>query len=448
VAFGGAAYNGVFRRARSERILAILYFLYSLLLAVAFVLAAPVYLWRGRGTAEYLKSLRQRRGHLPGTLNPDRQPSIWVHAVSVGEVLAARPLVRVMKERAPLLRVFVSTTTLTGQDIAGKGARDADGVFFAPFDFPGSVRRALDSLNPSLLVLVETEIWPNLIHEAKRRGTRVAIVNGRLSERSHSGYRRIRPFLRRVLEEIDLFLMQSEAHAGRIRDLGAPTDRVHVTGNLKFDALETPRTPDELARLLTPATRAGRPLVVAGSTVEGEEELVLAAFREACARVPEAGLVLAPRHPERFTAAAALVTAAGFPVVRRTALAPGALGNGQVVLLDTIGELAQVYPLASVVFVGGSLVPRGGHNVLEAAVAGKPVIVGPHMHNFQEIADEFRAEEAIVEAADAAALGRELVSLLTDEPRRRRLGERARGLLERNRGALARTGDALAGLLA
>jgi 3-deoxy-D-manno-octulosonic-acid transferase len=433
---------------RSERSFSeILYFLYSVLLFVGFVLAAPVYIWRGRATGEYLRTLRERLGRLPASLNVEGRRAVWIHAVSVGEVLAARPLVGALKERAPGLGVFVSNTTLTGQAIALQSVRGADGLFFAPFDWPAPVRKALDTLNPALLVLVETEIWPNLIHEARRRGTRIAMVNGRLSARSHSGYRRIRPFLRRVLEEVDLFLMQSEAHAARIRDLGAPADRVRVTGNLKFDALDAPKTPDELARLLVPEGRRGHPLVVAGSTVEGEEELVLQAFRHARKSLPEADLVLCPRHPERFEAAAGLVGAAGFRSVRRSGLAPGALRDGDVVVLDTMGELAKVYPLASVVFVGGSLVPKGGHNVLEPAVAGKPVIVGPHMHNFQEIADEFLAEEALVVARDAEALGRELVSLLSDEPRRCRLGGRARDLVERNRGAVARTVDALAGLL-
>jgi 3-deoxy-D-manno-octulosonic-acid transferase len=422
------------------------FILYSFLLAAGFLLAAPFYLWRWRGRPDYFASLRERRGRLPAALNPERRPSVWIHAVSVGEVLAARPLVGALKARTGR-PVYLSTTTLTGRAIAEKSVGDADGRFFAPFDFPGAVRRTLDAVNPALLVLVETEIWPNLIHEAKRRGARVAIVNGRLSESSFSGYRRIRPFLSRVLSEVDLFLMQSDAHARRIRALGAPEGRVRVGGTLKFDALEAPRTPEALARLLAPESGAGRPLVVAGSTVEGEEELVLRAFREARRHLPEVGLILAPRHPERFDTAAALVEAAGFHCARRSSMPPGA-ANGDVVLLDTIGELAQVYPLATVVFVGGSLVPRGGHNVLEAAAAGKPVVVGPYMHNFQEIADEFRAEEAIVEARDAEALGRELASLLADEPRRRRLGERAQGLLERNRGALARTGEALAGLLA
>ncbi len=426
-----------------------MYLLYSLLLAVGFVLALPVFLWRGRATGKYFRTFRERMGRLPVFLNVDGERSIWVHAVSVGEVLAARPLIEALKQRHPRLRVFLSTTTMAGNAVAQKSVRGADGLFYAPFDWARPVRRALRTVNPALLVLVETEIWPNLIHEAKRRGTRVAIVNGRISPRSHSGYMTIRALLRRVLEEVDVFLMQGEAHAGRIRDMGAPAERVRIAGNLKFDALEARHPPEELQRLLAPENRPGRPLWVAGSTAQGEEEMVLEAFHEVRERVPGAGLVIAPRHPERFDTVPALIEAAGFHCLRRSALVePGWWKDDEVVLLDTLGELARVYPLADVVFVGGSLVPVGGHNILEAAVAGKPVVVGPHMHNFQEIADQFRAEAALVEVRTSEDLAREVSSLLTDEVRRRSVGERGRALVEKNRGALATTVEALTGLLA
>jgi 3-deoxy-D-manno-octulosonic-acid transferase len=425
-----------------------LYLLYSLLLAVGFVLALPVFLWRGRATGKYFRTFRERMGRLPVYLNVDGDRSIWVHAVSVGEVLAARPLVEALKARFPSLRVMVSTTTLTGNAVAQKSVRGTDGLFYAPFDWPGPVRSALDTVNPVLLVLVETEIWPNLIHEARRRGVKVAIVNGRISPSSHRGYMRISAFLRHVLREVDLFLMQGEAHAARIRDMGAPSERVRVTGNLKFDSVLPPRTSEKLRRLLVPESRRGRPLFVAGSTAGGEEELILKAFHEIRRRVPDAGLVIAPRHPERFLVVPALIEAAGFVCLLRSALEPGGWTDGAVVLLDTLGELAQVYPLADVVFVGGSLVPVGGHNILEAAVAGKPVVVGPYMHNFQEIADQFKADSALVEVTTSEDVAREVTSLLTDEVRRRSVGERGRTLVERNRGALAATVDALAGLVA
>jgi 3-deoxy-D-manno-octulosonic-acid transferase len=425
-----------------------LYHLYSFLLAAGFVLALPWFLWKGRATGKYFRTFRERMGRLPVYLNVDGDRSIWIHAVSVGEVLAARPLVEALKRRLPALRVFVSTTTITGNAVAQKSVRGTDGLFFAPFDFAGPVRSALDTLNPALLVLVETEIWPNLIHEARQRGTRVAMVNGRISPRSFARYLRIRRFLRPVLANVDLFLMQGEAHADRVKGMGAPADRVRVTGNLKFDATEAPRTPEKLVRLLAPEARRGRPLWIAGSTVAGEEELILAAFHRVRERVPETGLILAPRHPERFALVPGLVEAAGFHCLRRTALEPGAWKEGEVILLDTLGELAQIYPLATVVFVGGSLLPAGGHNILEPAVAGKPVIVGPHMENFQEIADQFRAEAALVRVLGVEDLAHEVTSLLTDELRRRLTGERARALVEKSRGALGTTVDALAGLVA
>ncbi len=423
-----------------------MHFLYSLLLTAGFVLTLPWFLWKGRATGKYLRTFRERMGRLPVYLNVDGDRSVWIHAVSVGEVLAARPLVPVLRERFPAHRIFLSTTTMTGNVVAKKSVRGVDGLFYAPLDFPHPVRRALEVLNPSLLVLVETELWPNLVHEAKRRGARIALVNGRISPRSFPRYHRVRRFLSPLLSEIDLFLMQGDVHAERVRALGAAADRVHVTGNLKFDAVEPGRLPERLARLLQGGEP--RPLWVAGSTVGGEEELVLSAYHRVRERVPKARLLVAPRHPERFPLVPPLVEAAGFRCLRRSALDPAAWRDGEVLLLDTLGELAQVYALASVVFVGGSLVPSGGHNILEPAVAGKAVVVGPHMENFQEIADQFRSESAMVQVSSPDELAREVSALLLDDERRRGLGERARELVDRNRGAVSRTVDALSSLLA
>ena len=418
------------------------YLLYTLVTALLVVLAAPVLLWKGRGTGKYLRTFRQR---LRGPERRDVRPgSIWVHAVSVGEVLAARPLIERLKERFPSVPLFVSTTTLTGNAVAQKAAAGADGLFFAPFDWPRPVRRTLAAIQPRLLVLVETEIWPNLIHEASRRGIRIAVVNGRISPRSFRRYLWVRRLLTRVLHEVDLFLMQSDAHADRIRRIGAPETRVRSVGNLKYDALSPASAPEALARLI-PA--AGGPLWVAGSTADGEERDVLEAFRALRAAVPAARLLIAPRHPERFAEVARLIESAGFRATRRSLLQAPWDGTG-VLLLDTLGELASVYSLASLVFVGGSLVPRGGHNVLEAAIHGKAVIVGPHMENFQEMADLFRAEQALVQVPNGAALAVEVVRLATDDDLRRRVGEAARGLIDRHRGALDRTVDALSALVA
>jgi 3-deoxy-D-manno-octulosonic-acid transferase len=420
---------------------------YSVFLTLGFVLALPWFLWKGRSTGKYLRTFRERMGRLPVYLNVDGDRSIWIHAVSVGEVLAARPLLPALRERFPRHRLFVSTTTMTGNAVARKSLRGIDGLFYAPFDFPHPVRAALEVLNPSVLLLVETELWPNLIHEASRRGTRIALVNGRISTRSFPRYRLARGLFAAVLKDIDLFLMQGEPHAERIRALGASPERVQVTGNLKFDAVEPERLPERIVRLLQGGPEGPAPLWVAGSTVAGEEELVLRAFQHVRERVPRARLLLAPRHPERFAALPALIEAAGFRCLRRSALDPAAWRDGEVLLLDTLGELAQVYALARVVFVGGSLVPSGGHNILEPAVAGKPVLVGPHMENFQEIAEQFRAESALVQVGSVEDLAREVAALLLDDARRRQLGDRARELVARNRGAVQKTADALSSLL-
>lgn len=424
-----------------------MYILYSILLGVGFVLALPWFLWKGRATGKYGRTFRERMGRLPVYLNVDGDRSIWIHAVSVGEALAARPLVPALRERFPGHRLFLSTTTMTGNAVAARGAKDLDGLFYAPFDWPGPVRQALSTLNPALLVLVETELWPNLIHEAHRRGTRVAVVNGRISDRSFGRYLRIRSFLRRVLGEVDLFLMQGEVQAGRILALGAPPDRVRVTGNLKFDAVEPGRPPERLARLVQGSPPRPRPLWIAGSTVGGEDELVLQAFHRVRGQVGEAGLMIVPRHPERFDSIPPLVEAAGFRCRRRSTLEPDGWQDGEVLLLDTLGELAQLYALASVVFVGGSLVPSGGHNILEPAAAGRPVIVGPYMDNFREIADQFLSEGALVQVATAEDLGREVAGLMLDPDRGRALGERARAVVARSGGAVHKTAEALVGLV-
>jgi 3-deoxy-D-manno-octulosonic-acid transferase len=420
-----------------------LYLLYTALVSLGFVLAVPFYLWKGRATGKYLATFRERMGRLPEALRSEG-PSIWIHAVSVGEVLAARILVGPLKRRFPGHSVYISTTTMTGRSVADAGGHGADGLFYAPFDWPWPVRSALEATKPSLLLLVETELWPNLIHEARRHGARVAVVNGRISDRSIGRYRRVAFFLRRVLAEVDLLLMQTEEYARRAVEIGAPPERVRVVGNLKYDAVGPSAGRDGLSRLLS----GDGPLWIAGSTVTGEEEPLLAAFRRVREALPRARLVIAPRHPERFDDVFVRIEAGGFKCVRRTSLGDGAWPEADVLLLDTIGELSSAYPAATVVFVGGSLVPSGGHNVLEPAVAGKAVVVGPHMENFQEIADTFLAEGALVQVKSAESLAPVLLDLLADAEKREEIGRKARGLVERNRGALDATLDALGRLVA
>jgi len=422
-----------------------LYLLYNVLLAVAFALSIPFYLWKGRGTGKYLKSFRERFGRLPSSVR-GAAPSVWIHAVSVGEVLAARTLLDPLRKRFPGRRLVVSTTTLTGNGVARQSLAGHDALFFAPFDFPGPSRHALEATRAELLLLVETELWPNLIREARRRGVRVALVNGRISPRSFPRYRRLRLFLRPVLAQVDLFLMQGATHAARILAMGAPEGRVRVTGNLKFDAVEVPAPSSALEAAFRPLL--GRPIILAGSTTEGEEAALLRVYARLLAAQPDLALAIAPRHPERFDAVPPLAEALGFRCRRRSANDASPWRDREVLLLDSLGELASAYSFATVAFVGGSLVSKGGHNLLEAAGWGKPVAVGPHMENFQEIADQFRHEQAMVQVQDEAELASALAELLADEGRRRELGERARALVDRNRGALQRTVDALAELVA
>jgi 3-deoxy-D-manno-octulosonic-acid transferase len=406
------------------------------------VLAAPVYLWKGRATGHYTRTFRERMGRRAPALDRQTRGCIWIHAVSVGEVVAARALVERLAATQPGRKVVVSTTTAAGGAVAAQGL-PADRLFVAPFDFPWAVASVLDALQPSLLVLMETELWPNLIRAARGRGIPVAVVNGRISTRSFPRYRRIAPLLKHVLAQVDLFLMQSDVHADRIRALGAPPARVRVAGNLKYDALPDPLPPAGLAEQVGEG-----PLWVAGSTMAGEDELVLRAFAVARQAHPALRLLLAPRRPERFAEVPGLCAAAGLRCTRRSALGDAPWRDGDVLLLDTVGELARVYALATVVFVGGSLVPTGGHNVLEAAVAGKAVVVGPHMQNFQEIADAFRVAGALVQIGSAEELGPAIAALLSDGARRAAVGERARSLVVSNRGGLDTTVRALAGLLA
>jgi 3-deoxy-D-manno-octulosonic-acid transferase len=420
------------------------YRLYNLVLALGLAAALPFYVLRGRLTAAYLKSLGQRLGRLPPGLNRERRPTVWIHAVSVGEVLAARALVAPLRRRLPDHAVFLSTTTLTGRAVAEKALSGVDGLIFAPLDLRGPVRRVLERLQPSLLLLIETELWPNLIHEAARRGTRVALVNGRISPRSFRRYRLLTRFLRPVLSQVDLFLMQEEAHVVRIVAMGAPAGRTHALGSLKYDAVGEPPVHPALDRLLGGAGQG--PLWIAGSTVAGEEPMVLQALSRVRERLPSTRLLLAPRHPERFDEVASLVTSRGLACARRSRL-EGAWQDGDVILLDTLGELAPAYAHATVVFVGGSLVPRGGHNILEAAVLGKAIVVGPHMENFRQIADDFRQAGGLVQVGSADELGAVVTRLLTEASEREAVGTAARRLMERNRGALDRSVDMLVRLV-
>lgn len=420
-----------------------MYIVYSALVLGVFVVASPWFLYQALRYRKYVGSLGQRMGYLPVSFNIDGDESIWIHAVSVGEVLTARPLVVDLRRRYPALRIFLSTTTMAGQQLARRNVPDVDEVFYFPFDLAPFVRRTLDLVKPRLFLMMETEIWPVLLDECQRRGVKTAVVNGRLSSRSFPRYRMVRGFMRRVMADIDRFLVQSDESARRFVELGADPARVVVTGSLKFDSLDRPgvssrlRARDRVLRYFRlPASRA---VIVAGSTMKGEESVVLGAFRRIRASHPSALLVLAPRHPERFGEVEQLCRNEGWKTMRRTELAIDKDPRADIVIVDTIGELATLYQLGTVVFVGGSLLATGGHNILEPAVYGKPIVFGPHMENFREIADGFVAAGAAVRLDDARDLEETLVDLLGDPVRRARLGAAARALVEANRGAKDKT---------
>jgi 3-deoxy-D-manno-octulosonic-acid transferase len=420
-----------------------MYILYSLLLAVALLLSLPWWALQVLRLGKYRAGLKERLGFVPARVCGQAGGSIWIHAVSVGEVLAVSHLVAELQTKLPRTPVFISTTTATGQRLARERFGE-DRVFYLPLDFGFAIRAYQDALRPHLLILAEAEFWPNLLHLSRKRGVRVAIVNARISDRSLPRYRRFRWFFANVLGEVDLFLAQTEADAQRLREIGAAAERVHVSGNLKFDVRSSAGS--LLAEDLRRALGKEPTVIVCGSTAEGEEELLLAAFREVQQQFPSTVLVLAPRHPERFDRVAALVTAGGFPLLRRSAWKADTPVSGGVFLLDSVGELASVYALASVAFVGGSLLPGvGGHNILEPAQHGVPVVAGPSTANFREIVGIFERGGGIT-LVTADNLAGELRRLLSDGEERTRLGQRARELFLENTGATARTLQALARL--
>ncbi len=417
-----------------------MYVVYSLLILIFGVLASPYLAYQAIRYKKYIGSLRQRMGYLPVSFNFDGEESIWIHAVSVGEALTVRSLVADLKRRYPNLRIFLSTTTMTGQQVARRNIQDVDEVFYFPFDLAFAVRRTLRLVKPRLFVMMETEIWPNLLRQCQRNGVATVMVNGRISSRSYPRYKLVRPFFRRVLADVDRFCMQNEESARRLIDIGAEPSRVVVTGSLKFDSIDGSQASIVEGRGQNRVLRyfritSGRPVVVAGSTMPNEEQFVLDAFRRIKSNVANPLLVIAPRHPERFAEVAQMARDQAFVTARRTDLPIDAEPRADVVVLDTIGELPQVYQIATAVFVGGSLVDTGGHNILEPAAFGKPVVFGPYVHNFKEITDAFLVHGAAIQVTSARGLEEALLGLLTDPVRRARLGAAARALVESNRGA-------------
>jgi 3-deoxy-D-manno-octulosonic-acid transferase len=419
-----------------------MYTIYSVSIVLFFAILSPYFLYQAVRHRKYIRNLPQRLGYLPLSFNLDAEESIWIQAVSVGEVLTVRALLPQLRERYPRLRIFVSTTTMTGQNVARTNVQGVDGVFYFPLDLTFVVRRTLAVVKPRLFIMMETELWPNLLRECRRAGVKTMLVNGRISARSHPRYMLARRFFRRVLADVDRFCMQSEESARRIIEIGAPRERVTVTGSLKFDSLEIPGSvPDRGHNRVLRYFRIPpeRPVIIAASTLRGEEEPVLDAFQRIRATWGNALLIIAPRKPERFVEAERLAQQRGWRVARRKELPVDAEPRVDVVILDTIGELAQLYQIATLVFVGGSLADAGGHNILEPAVFGKPIVFGPHMHNFAEISRTFLENRGAVQVHSATGLETVLVELLSDPVRRASLGAAARALVEANRGARQRS---------
>ncbi|MDE2179228.1 MAG: 3-deoxy-D-manno-octulosonic acid transferase [candidate division NC10 bacterium] len=419
-----------------------MYSAYSLLLTLVLLAWSPSILLRTLRSPRYREGWRERLGRYPEVLLARLQtaPPVWIHAVSVGEVGAASILANRWTARRPTLPLLVSTVTVTGREVAGRSLPRAAAVVYFPIDLPMVVHRALATVKPRLILLTETEIWPNFLRVCAASKVPVAIINGRLSERSFSRYRLVRPFIRRVLQCVDLFCMQTDVDAERILALGASPERVHVVGNLKFDAAphaDVSALAEQWRRELQ--IEAQRPVLVAGSTHEGEEEIVLTAFRRLRDEFADLLLILAPRHPERVAQVETMVAAHGLAAVRRSALGQGSNGPKEVILVDTVGELSALYAVGSISFVGGSLIPRGGHNLLEPALHGRPVLFGPHMENFMEASAYFVERGAAIQVSDAADLATQLARLLRDPIARERMGQAAMTALAAHQGACERT---------
>ncbi len=431
-----------------------MYALYSALLAFFLVLTLPYWLLQMLRHGKYRAGLRQRFGAVPPALaGRGEKPAIWVHAVSVGEVVASSAVVKALRDKFPSHRVLVSTTTSTGQKLAAQRF-GAENVFYFPLDFAFAIRPYLTALRPELVVVAETEFWPNFLRMAKRSGARIAVINCRISDRSLPGYKRLRFWLPRLLGKtlgnVDLFLAQTKEDRQRLIEIGAPGAKIAVAGNLKFDVAPPP-SPEIVANLRESFHHSGAgPILVCGSTLEGEEGPLLSAFRNILANHPKAVMVLAPRHPERFPEVAELVERLGFRMWRRSLWGGERWSSeppaGGVFLVDSIGELAALYSLATVAFVGGSLVPRGGHNILEPALYGVPIVTGNHYENFRDVVNFFASRNAvrIVGLADMPLVFMELIE---NGGERTRLGRNALAALDSQRGTTDRTVAALLQLM-
>ncbi|WP_247269725.1 MULTISPECIES: lipid IV(A) 3-deoxy-D-manno-octulosonic acid transferase [Pseudomonas] len=419
--------------------------LYTALFYLGLPLVA-IRLWlRSRKAPAYAKRIGERFSYGMPPLQPG---GIWVHAVSVGESIAAAPMIRALLQRYPQLPITVTCMTPTGSEriqalFAGEPRIQH---CYLPYDLPCAAARFLDHAKPKLAVIMETELWPNHIHQCAKRGIPVALANGRLSERSARGYGRFTKLTAPMLAEMSFFAVQTEAEAQRFRDLGARPQTVEVTGSIKFDLTIDPQLLQRAHELRGQWQALERPVWIAASTHEGEDEVVLDAHRRLLANYPNALLILVPRHPERFNSVFELCQREGFATVRRSTGA-NVEADTSVLLGDTMGELLFLYALADSAFVGGSLVPNGGHNLLEPAALAKPVLSGPHLFNFLDIAAQLREAGALAEVDDAEGLAVEVQRLFELPRDAQRMAEAGLAVMRRNQGALQRLLDGLGRLI-
>lgn len=425
-----------------------MFFLYSLLYTIGFLILLPRFLFDAARRGKYAAGFWQRFGYLP-EFERGEKPILWLHCVSVGETQAARPVVKQLLEEFPDYNLVVSTTTKTGQALARKlFAGDAKLIFYFPFDWRFTVRRTLKKIKPSVVLIMETELWFNFLRETFKSGVRIAIINGRLSEKSAGRYSLVKKLMPRVLHYVDLALMQGNADAKRLMQLGIRGSKVKITGNIKFDQ-SFDENESDLTRDLRERFSISKdaPLIVAASTHAPEESLILQAFKETWKNSPDKlpRLLIAPRHPERFKEVAALLKESGFAWVKRSEKHSERGNSAEVILLDTIGELRAVFPLAEIVFVGGSLIPHGGQNVLEPAAAQKAIVTGFFTMNFEAIVSEFVKQNALIklpklnEREVSKKLAEVFLELLQNSEQREKLAGNAFAVVQKNRGASRKT---------
>ena len=415
-----------------------MFVLYEVLLYLVFLIGLPFFLVSGLIRGKYLVNFPERLGIYR---SPAREHDLWIHAVSVGETLAARSVVDVLERLRPGISIVFTTTTITGQAQAKRLYPNATVTYF-PLEFAVSVRRFLDRFRPRLFATMETELWPNVTRISRLRGLRLLLANGRISDRSFPRYRALQPVVKRLLRKYDRILAREDLDRDRFIAIGAPAEIVEITGNVKFD-YEPDTRPLEVAPQLEHLI-AGRKVFVVGSTMQGEDEALIPLLR-GFIESRNAFVIVAPRKPERFDVVASLLSAAGLSFVRRSALLPGEAAD--VLLADTFGELARMYVYATVAFVGGTLIPTGGHNPIEPAAAGVPVCFGPSMSNFREIAALFLRNQAAKQVADAAEVIAFAESMIAHDTMQRAWGERARRTVLQNRGASERTARSILELL-